>query len=66
MGSSEKEGSMKREKLSEFPQVLCAGCLEWFKPAALKCTGGHPYCADCFPRASKGKAMEIPGRGGAR
>lgn len=66
MGRHAKEGRMKREALSGFPQVLCAGCLEWFLPAQLKCTGGHPYCVDCFPLAVKGKAMELPGRGGAR
>jgi formylmethanofuran dehydrogenase subunit E len=57
---------MKREELKWFVQVLCAGCLEWFRSSELKCTGGHPYCIDCFPRAVKGKAMELPGRGGAR
>lgn len=57
---------MTQGRLDAFPQVLCAGCLEWFKPTDLKCTGGHPYCVDCFPRAVKGKAMELPGRGGAR
>jgi formylmethanofuran dehydrogenase subunit E len=57
---------MNREELKWFVQVLCAGCLEWFRSSELKCTGGHPYCIDCFPRAVKGKAMELPGRGGAR
>lgn len=55
-----------RERLANFEKVLCAGCLEWFKSTDLRCTSGHPYCVDCFPRASKGKAMELPGRGGAR
>jgi hypothetical protein len=57
---------MTREEMSGYAQVLCAGCLEWFKPTELKCTSGHPYCVDCFPRALKGKAMELPGHGGAR
>ena len=61
MGRRAKEGGMKREKLSEFPQVLCAGCLEWFRPTHLKCTGGHPYCATCFPKAVKGKAVFLCG-----
>lgn len=44
-------------KLESFPQVLCAGCLEWFRPSELKCTGGHPYCVECFPAGVKGKTV---------
>lgn len=46
--------------------VLCAGCLNWFPEDRLKLCAGHPYCVDCYPRATKSKAMELPGHGGAR
>lgn len=57
---------MTRTEMEAYPQVLCAGCLEWKPPRQLKVHGGHPYCVDCYPRATKGKAMELPGHGGAR
>ena len=53
---------MKRERLANFAQVLCAGCLEWFKPTELRCTGGHPYCARCYPAGAKGKAVFLGDR----
>lgn len=49
--------SSQREKPDNFPQVLCAGCLEWFRPSELKCTGGHPYCVGCFPAGVRGKTV---------
>lgn len=57
---------MTRTEMETYPVVLCAGCLNWYAPKLLKLCAGHPYCVDCYPRATKSKAMELPGHGGAR